>query len=202
MNFRLLAVIGIGLTIGAAAAMALLPSARNLFFPASPQKTTGKALIGGAFQLTDHNGNKVSDKTYRGKFTLVFFGFTYCPDICPASLQVISGALDKLGNKADNIVPLFITVDPERDTVKKMAEYLRSFNRRIIGLTGTPEEIQKAAKAYRVYYAKVQDDENPGDYTMNHSSYYYLMDRNGRFITHFNHSINPDKLAAALAKKL
>lgn len=202
MNVKLAVVIGFGLMIGALSAAAMLPAARNAFLSGGGPTSSGKALIGGPFQLTDHHGHKVSDKTYRGKYMLVYFGFTYCPDICPASLQVISAALDKLGKKADQLVPLFITVDPERDTAAKMADYVKSFSPRLIGLTGTPQQIQKAAHAYRVYYAKVKNEDYPGDYTVDHSSFLYLMDRKGRFVTHFDHSVGAGKLAEALAKRL
>lgn len=202
MNFKLAAVIALSLIAGAVAAVAAIPSLRQAILPAPMQKSSGKALIGGPFKLVNHRGETVTDQTYRGKYTLVYFGFTHCPDICPASLQVISVAIEKLGKDADKIVPLFISVDPDRDTVEKMADYVGSFNPRIVGLTGTEAAVRQAARAYRVYYAKVENKDYPDDYTVDHSSFYYLMDDKGEFVTHFPHGINADDLSKAIAKAL
>ncbi len=163
-------------------------------------RTTGKALVGGAFSLVDHTGRRVTDADYRGKYLLVFFGYTYCPDVCPAELQVMTLALDLLGDKADRIQPLFITIDPQRDTVDRMKDYVGNFYKTLVGLTGTPEEIAKAAKAYRVYYkkAEVEDD----DYLMDHTSIVYLMDPEGEFIAHFPYGVRPEKMAARIATAL
>jgi protein SCO1/2 len=120
----------------------------------------GTALVGGPFSLTDHTGRKVTDKDFLGKYMLVFFGYTYCPDLCPTELQVMSAALDKLGAKADDIQPIFITFDPQRDTPEVLKLYISNFHPRLVGLTGTPEEIA-AAKAYRVYYSKLENSSGP-----------------------------------------
>jgi protein SCO1/2 len=133
---------------------------------------------------------------------LVFFGFTHCPDICPAELQVIAQALDKLGDKAKQVVPVFITVDPERDTPPVMAEYVKSFGPEFVGLTGSPEAIAAAAKAYRIAYTKVENRESPGDYNVDHSALVYLMDPEGRYVTHFSYSTNADQMAEKLGKIL
>jgi cytochrome oxidase Cu insertion factor (SCO1/SenC/PrrC family) len=194
-------VIGIaGAALGLAAAIALLPDLRERLLPSVGQQVTGKALIGGAFTLTDNTGKHVTDQDFHGKYTLVFFGFTSCPDICPAGLQLIAGALQKLGTKAQLITPIFISVDPQRDTPEKLAAYVKNFDPRLVGLTGTPEEIAVVAKAYRVYYAKVPSKERPDDYTMDHTSIIYVMDPKGEFVTHFTPSTSVDDIAAKLDK--
>jgi cytochrome oxidase Cu insertion factor (SCO1/SenC/PrrC family) len=194
-------VIGIaGAALGLAAAVALLPQVRERLLPSVGQQVSGKALVGGAFTLTDSSGKRVTDEDYRGKYTLVFFGFTSCPDICPAGLQLIAGALEQLGPKAQRITPIFISVDPERDTPEKLAAYVKNFDPRLVGLTGTPEEIAAVAKAYKVYYAKVPNKERAGDYTMDHTSIIYVMDPKGEFVTHFTPSTSADDMAAKLDK--
>jgi protein SCO1/2 len=130
---------------------------------------------------------------------LVYFGYTHCPDVCPSGLQVISAALDKLGPGAARIAPLFVTLDPERDTPQVMGEYVKSFHPGIIGLTGTPDETAAVAKAYRVYFKKVADENTPGNYSVDHSSFMYLMNGRGEYVKHFSHSANIDDLAGALS---
>jgi cytochrome oxidase Cu insertion factor (SCO1/SenC/PrrC family) len=115
---------------------------------------TGGALIGGPFSLTDQTGRPVTDADYRGRYMLIYFGFTFCPDVCPTELQVMATALDQLGRQADEVQPIFITIDPERDTPSQLAGYVSQFHPRMAGLTGTPEQIASVARAYRVYYAK------------------------------------------------
>ena len=196
-------VIGIaGAALGLGAAIVLLPDVRERLLPSVGQQVTGKALIGGAFTLTDNSGKRVTDQEFHGKYTLVFFGFTSCPDICPAGLQLIAGALVKLGTKAQRITPIFISVDPQRDTPEKLAAYVKNFDPRLVGLTGTPEEIAAVAKAYKVYYAKVPSKERPNDYTMDHTSIIYVMDPKGEFVTHFTPSTSVDDMAAKLDKIL
>jgi protein SCO1/2 len=158
----------------------------------------GTALVGGPFTLTDHTGRKVTDKDFRGHYMLVFFGYTYCPDLCPTELQVISAALDKLGAKADDIQPIFITFDPQRDTPGVLKQYISNFHPRFVGLTGTPEEIAAAARSYRVFYSKLEDSSGPDTYLMDHSTITYLMDKQGKFLKHFSYSTD----AAALARDL
>ena len=163
---------------------------------------TGKALIGGPFTLTDHTGKRVTEKDFAGKFTLVFFGYTSCPDICPAELQVISAALDQLGERAKNVTPLFITVDPERDTVKKMAGYVGNFHERLVGLTGSAEDIRAVVKTYRIYSDKVDDGHSSSDYLFDHSSVVYLMSPSGEYLAHFAYGTGVDKMAKGIAKFL
>ena len=139
--------------------------------------------IGGAFTLTDENGQEVTDQTYRGKWLLVFFGFTHCPDVCPTALNDIALTLDQLGPQAASVQPLFVTVDPERDTPEIMREYTDAFHPGIVGLTGTPAQIADTAKAYRVYYKKVPQGDS---YTMDHSGITYVMDPTGKFAAHFS----------------
>jgi cytochrome oxidase Cu insertion factor (SCO1/SenC/PrrC family) len=191
-----------GAALGLAAAVALLPQVRERLLPSVGQQVSGKALVGGAFTLTDNSGKRVTDQDYRGKYALVFFGFTSCPDICPAGLQLMSGALEKLGPKAQRITPIFISVDPDRDTPEKLAAYVKNFDPRLVGLTGTSDEIAAVAKAYKVYYAKVPNKERPGDYTMDHTSIIYVMDPKGEFVTHFAPSTSVDEMASRLDKVL
>ena len=167
-----------------------------------PHIVSGKALIGGPFTLTDHRGKRVTEKDFEGGFTLVYFGYTFCPDICPAELQVISAALDQLGERAKNVTPLFITLDPERDDVKQMASYVSNFHERLIGLTGSLEDIRAAAKTYRVYFAKVEDQSSGDYYLLDHSSAVYLMGPKGEYLAHFSYGAGVDKMAHGIAKFL
>ena len=199
MHSRLISIILIGLAAGGLAAW-LIVSGPNDGVPAT--ETTGQALIGGPFSLIDHTGKRVTEKDFLGRKTLVYFGFTSCPDVCPTGLQAIAAALDQLGAKGEAITPLFITVDAERDTPAKMSEYVKSFHPRLVGLTGSPGEVAAAAKAYRVYYNKVADPKTPGAYSVDHVALFYLMDEKGVFVRHFTHPIEATKLAAELAKSL
>jgi protein SCO1/2 len=143
----------------------------------------------------------VSEKDFLGRHMLVFFGFTYCPDICPTELQVMTAALDMMGADGDRIQPVFITVDPERDTPEVMKSYVENFGPRLVGLTGSLEEITAVAKAYRVYFAKAAKT-GTDDYLMDHSSIIYLMGPDGRFLKHFTYTTDAQKLAAALKEAL
>lgn len=205
MRVKFIIVIILAFTIGAMTALFLRQGGFSST-SGNSVKTTGKALIGGAFQLTDHTGKRVTDKDFHGKFMLVYFGYTFCPDVCPTELQVISAALDKLGQKADRITPVFITIDPQRDTPETLAPYVTHFHKSLIGLTGSSDEIRRAAKAYRVYYARAKSEGEDPDaktgYLMNHSSIIFLMGPDGTFATHFPHTTDPDKLAEKLSKFL
>jgi protein SCO1/2 len=191
-----------GLAVGAVGALLVVLGTPHQGALVSQPRTTGTALIGGPWSLVDHTGKRVTEKDFAGRHMLVFFAFTSCPDICPSGLQVMSAALDKLGPKADKVTPLLITVDPERDTPQVLAEYVKSFHPRLIGLTGSPEEVAAAAKAYRVYVKKVADEKSAGVYTMEHSAFFYLMDRSGVFLKHFRSTIDPDQLAGELSRLL
>lgn len=163
--------------------------------------TTGKAAIGGPFSLVDQTGKRVSEKDFLGKPMLVYFGFTHCPDICPSGLQVIAGALDALGSEADKVTAVFVTLDPERDTPAVMGEYVKSFSPKIVGLSGSLDEVKAMAKTYKVFMQKVVDEKS-GTYSVDHSSFMYVMNRSGEFAQHLPHSVSIDDLAAALKKQL
>jgi cytochrome oxidase Cu insertion factor (SCO1/SenC/PrrC family) len=162
---------------------------------------SGEALVGGPFTLVDHTGKTVTDKDFHGKYMLVFFGYTYCPDVCPTELQVMMAALDTLGSRAAEVRPVFITIDPERDTPTVMQSYVENFGPTLLGLTGTPEQIAQTAKAYRVYYAKAGKSET-SDYLMDHSSIIYLMGPDGRFVKHFTYTTDAATLADGIAKAI
>lgn len=167
-----------------------------------PVGSMGEPAIGGRFTLTDHNGRRVTEKDFSGRYMLVFFGFTFCPDICPTALQVSAAALDKIGARADRITPLFISVDPERDTPEQLKSYVASFHPRLVGLTGSREEVAAAARTYRAYWRKVTDDKSAMGYAVDHSSIVYLMGPDGRFITHFTHATSVEAMAAGIARHL
>ena len=162
---------------------------------------TGVALVGGPFALTDQNGRRVTEKDFLGKYMLVFFGYTYCPDVCPTELQVMTAALDQLGPDAERIQPVFVSVDPERDTPAVLKSYVENFGPRLVGLTGTPEEVAAVAKAYRVFYAKAGNASST-DYLMDHSSIIYLMGPDGRFVKHMPYTTDVSKLAQELKETL
>jgi cytochrome oxidase Cu insertion factor (SCO1/SenC/PrrC family) len=159
----------------------------------------GAVAIGGPFSLIDDQGKPRTDADYRGKLMLVYFGYTYCPDVCPTTLQIMGQALDQLGGESGKVAALFITVDPARDTTERLNGYAEQFNPQMIGLTGSAEQIAAAAKSYRVYYKKAGDG---FDYLMDHSSIVYLMDRDGHYLTHFTVDATADQIAAALRKHL
>ena len=157
------------------------------------------AAIGGPFELTDHTGKRFSDKDLVGQPTLMYFGYGTCPDVCPTELADTAAVVDILGEKGLTVRPVFVTVDPERDKGEALAEYVGYFHDRMIGLTGTPEEIAAAAKAYRIYYAKVPDEDFPDGYAMDHSSYIYLLDDKGQFVTYYKYADQPEKIAEGVA---
>ena len=200
MRARLISFIVAGFLIGAlaGAAILLVTTPRG----GQPVQSSGTALVGGPFSLVGADGKTVTDTDFRGRYMLVFFGFTHCPDICPAELQVIAQALDKLGDKGKKVVPVFITLDPERDTPQAMADYVKSFGPNFVGLTGSPEAIAAAAKAYRVAFAKGENKESAGDYSVDHSALVYLMDPDGKYVTHFSYGTGADELAEKLNKIL
>ncbi|TXL81889.1 SCO family protein [Vineibacter terrae] len=162
------------------------------------QDSGGGPTIGGPFTLTDHNGKRVTEADFKGKPTLIYFGFTYCPDVCPTSLLLMQTAVEQLGKDADkNVNMLLITVDPERDTPAVLKDYVGNFGPTIVGLTGSPDDIAAAAKAFRVYYRKVEGKDG-APYLMDHSSIFYLLDKRGRFVKHFTHQSRAEDIAAAI----
>ncbi len=183
--------------VAALVVVALLALAAVIFIGA--QEKPRAALIGGPFALKDGDGKTVSDETLKGRPFLVYFGYTHCPDVCPTELARISDVLGKMGNQA--IPVLFITVDPERDTPKVMQDYVSSFNPAILGLSGSSQAVEATEKTFRVYSHKgpLQPD---GDYSMDHSSVVYLMDKNGAFVEAFNVERPPEDAAKDLEKYL
>ncbi|PCI33181.1 MAG: SCO family protein [Alphaproteobacteria bacterium] len=160
-----------------------------------------KALIGGPFSLVDHHGKNVTEKDFRGKYMLIYFGYTYCPDICPMELQIMSDALDRVpGHVLKDIVPVFISVDPDRDTVEVLSQYVPAFHEKMVGLTGTTDQIKAVKKTWRVYAAKEKTEEgaDPDSYLVSHTSYIYLMDRTGEYVTHFKSQTDPEMMARRL----
>lgn len=164
------------------------------------QKVAG-STVGGAFSLTDHNGNAVTESAWPGKKKLVFFGFTYCPDVCPAGLDKMTTVLEALGDSADQIQPLFFSTDPKRDTPERMKEYLADYDDSFVGLTGTEEQVEQAKSVYKVYAAKAEggDAEN---YLMNHSSYIYLMSEDDALLEIFGSSDTPETIVPKVQQHL
>jgi len=160
----------------------------------------GRGTVGGPFTLTDQNGRKRSDSEFRGKLMIVYFGYTFCPDVCPADLMAITQALDALGPSAEGIQPLFITVDPERDA-PLLKDYVAAFHQGFIGLTGSPEEIRKIANSYKAYFRKVPR-ERKGEYSIDHTGVIYLMGRGGEYLGFLPPQTAPEKLTEVLRKYL
>jgi cytochrome oxidase Cu insertion factor (SCO1/SenC/PrrC family) len=160
----------------------------------------GRGRVGGPFTLTDQTGKQRSDTDFRGKLMIVYFGYTYCPDVCPTDLMAITQALDALGPAAEGVQPVFITIDPERDT-KLLADYVSAFHRSLVGLTGSPDEIRKVANSYKAFYVKVQD-ERSRDYSIDHAGVIYLIGRNGEYLGFMPPQTNPDRLTEVLRKNL
>jgi protein SCO1/2 len=161
----------------------------------------GRGRVGGPFALTDHTGRTRTDAEFRGKLLLVYFGYTFCPDVCPTDLQEIALTLDRLGPAADAVQPLFISVDPDRDTPDVLARYVGLFHPRLIGLTGTPEKTRDVALAYKVYYAKYRPP-GGGDDVIDHTGFIYLMDRDGDYLGFFPPGTSADRMAAVIEARL
>lgn len=157
--------------------------------------------LGGPFSLVDEKGGPVTERDFAGTWMLVYFGYTFCPDVCPTELGVMAAAMDALGPAADRVVPLFITVDPQRDTPEQIGPYVGAFHPRMRGLTGTPEQIAEVARRYRVYYARAPRPEMT-EYLMDHSSFIYLVGPDGRVRSLFRPGTTPEALAAAVAAQM
>ena len=155
----------------------------------------GQSSIGGAFELVDHNGVRVSEKDVINGLTLIYFGYTYCPDICPLDTQRNLTTVDILDEQDIKITPVFITIDPERDTIKALNDYVYASHERLIGLTGSLEQVQKASKAYRTFFRKNGDGD---DYLIDHSTFSYLMDETG-FLQFFRRDIEPEEMAKTIS---
>jgi len=167
--------------------------------PSDTSQQSSKIQIGGPFKLVDHWGENVSEADFMGANSLIFFGYTYCPDVCPTTLSTMSTALDILGDDGTDLNVLFVTVDPERDTPEYLKEYLEYFHPAIIGLTGTNDQIKQMAKAYGVYYAKAQEDgSDDDDYLMDHTSLVFMMGPDGQYKAHFSHSTTSEEMASKI----
>jgi protein SCO1/2 len=186
--------------IGAFAASLAVGLLLMMWLMGGLKNVAAPAAIGGPFQLTDQAGQAVTDQNLKGRPTLIFFGFTHCPDVCPTSLFEISEVLRAMGKDADKVNAWFVSVDPERDTAAAMKEYLASFDPHLKGLTGNPEAIAKVISSYRVYARKVPLKD--GDYTMDHTALVYLMDKDGRFVAPFNLKRSPQDAATDLKRYL
>ena len=169
-----------------------------------PAQAAETATLGGSFNLVDQDGTPRTDAYYRGSYPLIYFGFTHCPDLCPRSLGTMGAAIDQLAArapaKAQRVVPILITVDPERDNVAVMKEYVARFHPRLVGLTGPAEEIERATRSYGAFYAPVP--EHDGGYAMDHSGFIVLMGPDGEYLTHFESNVGPDEIAAALDRRV
>jgi protein SCO1/2 len=163
--------------------------------------TPGGVSVGGPFTLENAQGKTVTDADFRGRYMLVYFGYTFCPDVCPTELQMMITALGELGKDAARITPVFITIDPARDTPKVIGDYTALFSDRLVGLTGSEAQIAAAARAYRVYYAKAKS-EQASSYLMDHSSFIYLMGPDGKLAALFGHDTTVKQLADGLRAKL
>ncbi len=189
----------------AAIALIVMPQLRAADDRPAGVRTSGTAQIGGPFTLTNHLGEAVTEQSFAGRPMLVYFGFTYCPDMCPATLQIWGAAMDQLpAEDAAKFQPLLISIDPERDTPEALADYVTAdvFPDNLMGLTGTAEQIRDVAGAYRVYYARVEDDESFSEYTMDHLSATFLMDADGVFYEIFPHGTPPAVIASRLQQFL
>jgi len=175
-------------TLAAAAALLLLTGGALIlraYTPSPPSlaTTVGEADVRSEFSLIDQTGTAVTEADFAGRWQLVFFGFTNCPDICPTTLAYMASVLDLLGPRAEQVAPLFITVDPARDTVPVMAEYVSNFHPRLVGLTGSDAQVADAAQSFRTWYTRVEEKTAPDGYLMAHAGYIYLMRPDGRFET-------------------
>jgi cytochrome oxidase Cu insertion factor (SCO1/SenC/PrrC family) len=162
--------------------------------------TSAGVTVGGPFDLVDQNGTPRRAEDFRGKLMLIYFGYTYCPDVCPTELQTMSEAIDRLGAKGADVQPIFITVDPARDSPEQLKSYAENFHPRLLALTGSAAQIAEVARGYKVFYQPVKQAE--GEYLMDHSSIVYLMDRDGRYLAHFGGNVTAEQMAAAIAKHL
>ncbi len=173
-----------------------------LFMALDGRPEQGRAQVGGPFTLIDGEGRTVTERDFAGRHMLVYFGYTFCPDVCPTTMLAASEALDAIGpERAADVRLVFISVDPERDTPEVVRDYAAHFHPGTVGLTGTPEQVASAARAWRVYYRKAAPDED-GDYLVDHSSILFLMDEEGRYVTHFSHDASAADMAAQLQRLL
>jgi cytochrome oxidase Cu insertion factor (SCO1/SenC/PrrC family) len=161
----------------------------------------GREPVGGPFDLIDHAGRRRTDADFRGKLVLLYFGYTHCPDVCPTELQALSLALDMLGPAGDAVQPLFITLDPERDTPSQLADYVTAFHPQLVALTGPHAAIRKVALAYKVYFARSVAAEG-GDYGLDHTGFIYLVGKDGRYLGFLPPGSSPEQIAQAVRERL
>ena len=165
---------------------------------------TGRADVGGPFRLIDHTGKTVTEADFHGRYMLIYFGYSFCPDVCPTTLAVMAQALEKLGSKSQRIVPILVTIDPERDTPQVLADYMKAFGPTFVGLTGSVEAIKDAEKKFRVYAVKKPLDPSKGsggNYGVDHSSVLYLMGPDGKLVNFYDEAVSPDDLAKDLRQR-
>ncbi|HEY4135559.1 MAG TPA: SCO family protein [Alphaproteobacteria bacterium] len=209
---RRLVLVGLSATVAALLAAALVlwlrPAPEPAVVAAAPGATNNAVLrlpagtdLGGPFNLVDQDDRPVTDATFAGKFMLIYFGFTYCPDVCPTEMQTMATAIDELGPSGDKVQPMLISVDPERDRPSQLKDYVAAFHPRMMGLTGTDEQIAAVAKAYRVYYSKNAPDAD-GAYNVDHTSFVYLMGPDGKLRSVFRGGASPELMVAELKAQL
>jgi len=196
-----IAILLLVLATAAAAALAEWWVIRNDDVTKAPSGLITSVELGGPFTLTDHTGHQVTEHDFLGNFTLIYFGYTYCPDVCPTELGDIAVALDDLGDDALAVTPVLITIDPERDTPEVLADYVPLFHERLIGLTGTPEQIKQVADAYRIFYRRV-DEPNYADYLMDHTSFIYLLDPKGNVVALLRYGTPPEEIASIIRQHM
>ncbi len=190
------------IVLSVAAALGLALVVTGLFRPDESNVGAARVNVGGAFTLTNQEGVTVTDEDFRGGYTLIYFGYTYCPDLCPTELQTITFALDELGDDAKKITPLFVTIDPTRDTVEAMRDYVSHFHPRLVGLTGTDQQIKQITKSFGVYYTVSDDDGSSTEYLMDHSTTLFLMGPDGQYRTHLRASATAKEMANAIKPHL
>ncbi len=200
-RFGIYVLLALGLVIGAVSVWSVYENRQSV------RQASAVPELGGDFRLTDHTGKSVTQADYAGKYVLIFFGYTFCPDVCPTGLQTVASALDELGDDVDRVQPLFVSVDPLRDTPDVMAEYVDAFHPRMIGLTGTDRQIRDIAKAYRVYYASGRDPDSKtpaadDDYLVSHSAFTYLMGPDTKFRFLFPHGTTPEQMSEKIRQTI
>ena len=167
-----------------------------------PDLEVSQSIIGGPFEMVNHLGETVTQESFKGRHMLVYFGYTFCPDVCPTELQSMTVALNDMGKEADAITPVFVTIDPARDDVAAVRYYIGFFHPRLVGLTGTPEQVDAMTDAFGVFYARARDTGETTDYLMDHSSLIFLMDEDGRYVTHIRTGTSPEAMARQLRDAL
>lgn len=199
-GFLLSAALSIG--VGAGMAWYLERPALERRDTAGESRPAETVEVGGPFTLVDQTGHEVTDRDFLGRYMLIYFGYSYCPDVCPTELQIMSEALDRLGTAAQKVQPVFVTVDPDRDTVETLAGYVKHFRPDLVGLTGSNEQIARVTSAYRVYAARDLSSGDPANYVVNHSSVTYLMDPKGKFLMVFPYGTKPEDMASGIRTHL